>query len=270
MTGRSNVVDEGFNYRTVALRPGKIEEGLELMREIGILNFSINTEWGWNKKSSSLEFLKKNPWIEGAVFVDEDLDLGVLNALPNLKRVQLPDKFKGKLDFGEFVKLEVCRMKWNENQILNFDKALSLRHLYIYRLNQPGLSILRGFNQLIELELAYGYNSSLEGLGKNHLNLKKISFLYGSKLSDINALDKIPNLEELKIIGCKKLFDYSVLKQLQDLRNLVLGDGNPIGSLEFLSRSKISTGFIGVEVMDGDIEVLKSRNIDYRKFKSYS
>lgn len=270
VTGRRGSVEKGFFYRTVALRSDKVGEGIGLMKRLGIHNLSINSEWGWKAQKTDLSLVKEDSWIEGMDVIEQDLDLNFINDLPNIRRLLLPDKFKGKLDISRLPQLEVCRMKWNQKQIVNVDKARNMSCLMISRLKQEDLSVCKDLHNLEELELEYPYIVNLNGLGQQK-GLRRIKIAFAMNLLAIDVLAEVQgNLKDLTIIGCKKLFNYAVLARLKELGNLVIGDGNPIPSGNFLRETKVKTGFIGVEIADKDVSELKERNIDYRKFKGYS
>ncbi len=263
-------ITKGFFYRTVAIQSDNINGCLELMHRLGIKNLSINSQWGWDKENKNIDFVKENKWIEGVNIIDDDIEISGINNFINLKRLVLADKFKGILDFGNFKNLEVCRMKWNNKQHKNFDTLENIKYLMLSRLNRPDLKIVSNFKKLIEFEIVYGYNDSLEGLQGMQF-LRKLDLLYLQNLSNVEALEKInDSLKELKVIGCKKITDYSPIEQLEKLDMLVISEGNPIKSVSFLDKFNLKDGHIGVEVLDKKIDVLIKKKIGYKKFKSYS
>lgn len=257
-------------YRTVALQAKDISGSLSFMKQNGIKNLTINSEKGWSNSKKNLNFLKSETWIEGVDIMDNDIDVESVNTLPNLKRLLLPDRFFGVIDLLNFENLESLAATYNEKHLLNFEMCTKLKYLRIDHLSKENLLSLSNNKQLEELHLLYSPIKHLSGIEKLN-SLKTIYFHNLPKLENINEISHLhQNLKTLFIDGCKNIKTYTALEKLIGLRRFQILNSASINSVTFLSKFRnLEICFIGVEVLDKNVEILKSHNIKYKKYPSY-
>jgi len=182
----------------------------------------------------------------------------------------LPDKFKGTLDFNNFPHLELLFTKWNEKQMKNLEQAIGMRWFSISHFNHTDLNLFENFRRLTKFSILYSNIHTLHGIEKWNL-LKEMDLLNLPKLTDISALENLAlHLKDFDIEGCKRVTDYSVLEKLIALESIGIAEGNPIKSVSFLKKLPLTSGIIGVEVLDKQLDILQEKGIRYKKFKSYS
>lgn len=257
----------GF-FRTVLMQASKIAKCIKVMEKVGIKNITINHDFGWSPRIN-LDFLLSNTWIEGVDIVSNNIDVSNINYLTGLKRIQLADKVKGTIDFNNFKSLEVCAIKWNSKQFLNLDSSEALVYLNLTSFHQHDLSYFKNMEKLKELKLLYSKVESLDGI--ENLKLVKLFIWSLPRLENIAALDFLRDtLTDLQIYNCKKIKSYNAISDLKLLNRLQIIDSSPLKSasvLKYLNDIKLS--YIGVEVEDGNTELMDSMNIQYKKFKRY-
>jgi hypothetical protein len=260
----------GYSWKTLAMQGNNVQGCLDTMQKESIMDLAINSEWGWKPANKTPTFLRDNPWIEGVMIMDENLDLTALNGVSRLKRLYLTDTFKGVLDFKNFPKLELFYGKWNAKQLKNIDQAVHIEWASISRFNENDLTFLRNFHRMKEFRIMYSNIINLHGIG-DWQHVKKIELDNLPKLTDISELANVAShLRELSIFSCKRLTDYSVLSKLTSLESIIIGEGNPLGSADLLKDLPLKTGHLGIEVLDKQLRILDEKNITYKKFKSYS
>jgi len=266
----NDIGSSGHPKKELAIQGSNIRHCLDIMQKEGIKDLAINSQWGWSPKNKNPDFLKDTPWVEGVNIVSEDLDLSVLNGVSHLKRLMLPETFKGILDLSNFPKLELFYGRWNEKQIKNLDKATGMRRVSISRFNKENLMLFRNFKKLEYFRIFYSNILNLHGI-ENWDSLEEMDLLKLPKLTDISALENLAlHLKDFDIEGCKRVTDYSVLEKLIALESIGIAEGNPIKSVSFLKKLPLTSGIIGVEVLDKQLDILQEKGIRYKKFKSYS
>lgn len=257
------------NYDSLALDSRRLNECIEEMQRTGIKSVHLNSEFGW-KKSSSINFLQEHSWIEGVEILEDDIDVAVLNQMPNLKWLRLVGRsVKGQIDFNNLKNLLSFEAFWKKSNFLNFECCTSLQYVWISRCPWADFKILDGFIHLAKLKLHYGHLQTLHGISA----LRSMSSLHlGSfpHLSSVEELRFCNSLERLVIEKCKKIESYDALKDLRQLRALVLMESAPIDSVSFLGRfDNLEYAYMGLEILDKDVQVLKNKGIEFKRSKHY-
>jgi len=258
----------GF-FRMVAANAGSIAKTISVMQETGIINLAFNTEWGW-KKESKIDFIVQYPWIEGIAIIDNGISIEPLNKLPNLKRIQLADKVKGCIDFAGFEFLEVCALKWSDKQFINLENCRTLKYLNISAFNKADLAFFKGLQSLKELKILYNKIMNLNGI--EQMPLTSLSLWSLSKLQDISTIENLKKtIKKLHIYKCANINSYNPISVLDLLEEIQIIDSAPVQFGNMFNNLKcLKNGYIGVEVLDNKIDVLRERGVNYKKYKSYA
>lgn len=258
-----------FNYNDWALNSNKIEESIEMMLKHDLKNIAINSEWGF--KSKNLDFLKKYDWIEGVTIVGDGYDISVLNGLRNLKHLILNYNYKGSLDFSNFEFLKTCEIKWKNASIKNLENCKHLHYLGVFSFPEIEVSFIRELQELRCLKFFFGKIETLNGI--EHLKALKKLYLHNLySLRDIEAIKAIDNsLSDLFILNCNKISSYHPIGSLRKIETLFIENSNSTSNISFLENlDNLKKGYIGIEVLDGNLDFLKKKNLDYKKFKKYN
>jgi hypothetical protein len=258
----------GDNEKIVPILAQDIEQSLDVMKKEGIKNLAINSQWGGGS-IKKLDFLHDNQWIEGVMIVDNNVDIGPVNALNHLKRLNLPDRYTGVLDFKNIPGLERLFCRWNKKQLKNLGTATNLQWAWIFWINEVDMLMLKDLRKLKRFDTVYSKIQSLHGI-ENWESLEKLVLSKLPRLADVTALEKLAgHIKDFRVDSCKSLTDYSFLKKLTAMDTVCLGAGPPIQSVEFFKDLNLTSGFVGVEVLDKKLDVLDRMGIEYWKYKSY-
>lgn len=249
-----------------------LQEELTEMRRKGMENICISSFHGW-QVNTPITFLEANKWIKGIWILDEEIDITPLNNLLELQFLSFnyTKHTKGKIDFKNFPKLKhLSIISYAPKNMYNIGALTDLISFHCSRWNEIDLEII---SQNIELKkLTFDY-SKLENLkGIEHLkSLKQLDIYSAPSLKDISSLFEVKNsLSNLMFDLCPSIENFSVLEYLQNLETFVIQKSSPLDSVQFIKHlKKLRYAYIGSEVLDGDIEILKEKNIEYKKSKSY-
>lgn len=260
----------GSNPAFISLKWNKIDECFDEMRKRDIRCISINSFWGW-KKGKKIDFLAKYPWVEGISVVDEEIDISVINELRSIKWLQLTaSKYKGKVDFSNFPELNVLFCLWNNKDYSNLNSCKECQEVDVWKFVWNDFQLLKEMTKLRKISLNYGNLQSLNGI-ENFSCLEDLSFYSMPHLNSLGGLQKVAGtLERLSIQKCKKINDYNSLKELKNLRAFLLSESSAVDSVEFIhNMQKLDYAYIGVEVLDKKVSVLKERDFGFKKSKNY-
>ena len=248
-----------------------LEQSLKYIKEQGVRNIGINSNYGWGGQSNC-EFLNKHNWIEGVEIHINGLDLTPINSLKNIKYLNLSgNSYKGSVDLLDMNMINELNAGYNLGNLENLGKAVSLLKLEFYSWPHENL---RSLNILENLEWLEIYRSSklksLAGLEKLE-RLFRLKFYSVPKLVDVSSLcANSPSLKKLSFELAKKVEGFDVLDKLTNLESFYIYESAPIHSIQFLKKLKnLKYAYIGTEVLDGDVAFLEEKGIEYKKLKKY-
>lgn len=184
--------------------------------------------------------------------------LEAVEEMESLVDLSLSTYFKSKIDFTKLPKLRYCGLSWHKGtqSILN---VTSLTHLGIEELKAKDLTKL---SELVNLERLGIGNSSIEKLtGVESLTkLKKLDLSNCKKLTDFTPLKQLKNLEWLSIDGTKEVGNIEFVRNMTSLKILDVSDTNNIASIEPLKdlTGLKAVAFVGnkTTIVDGDLSYL--------------
>ncbi|WP_276504572.1 hypothetical protein [Terrimonas pollutisoli] len=251
-----------------SITPEKIDETVIQLKQKGIQHLTI-VNWA---KEASLNFLINQSWIKSLHLSIENIDITVVNTLKNLEYFECNyNNVKGAIDLVNFPNLKQLRIIHSTILYSNFEKLNNLQYLEVNRWPDEDLEGLKNLKKLEWVELNFAKKLvSLKGI---HY-LKELSFLKfysATKLEDISELKTIASsLSKLSFELVPKIKDFNVLNCLPNLERFYIFRSAPLSSVQFIKHLKnLKYAYIGTEVLDGDIKILKMKNIEYKKSKRY-
>lgn len=155
--------------------------------------------------------------------------------LKEMRKIYIHDKQKFTFDVSRFTKLQhLGGDYWNG--LINLDKAYSLTSLVICKYPFPNLV---QFSALRNLEVLHIYGSKIQNLdGVEKLSIRELSLARNNKLDDIHKINEVSSLENLEIECCKKLLDFSFLKDNFYIEDLFIDKLDSIDFVESMPNLK--------------------------------
>lgn len=262
--------DTGLKF--VNIVANKLDECLELMQKKGCENICISSAHGW-KKGMSIEFLQRLPWLKGLWIVDDEIDFSLINSCINLEflSINYTKVSKGKINFQNLSKLKALSMNYyTPSNMANIEELMNLTYLYFSRWPYKDLKYISGNSKLQNLILDFSKFENLNGI-EDFKQLKKLKVYSAPNLKSIDQIKPLTSiLENVYFELCPKIERYTVVDLMYNLESFYIARSAPIHSVQFLkSTPKLRYAYIGVEVIDKDIQVLKDKGVEYKKVKTY-
>jgi hypothetical protein len=215
-----------------------LEDCIKSIVLYGIEHIHIQTE--------NIDFLKdsrlKN--LKGISLQFPVKDLSPLFLFPKLTHLSLCEKITQTFDFSKFKNLisiggripkknihfeQLKNLKYAylraypKNDLSELSNFPDLRTLNMYNLsieNFKGLEKLSNLEELI-IERA-GKLKTLEGIGRENTNLKRILIFNAKNLKDPNALTLVPNLKDIRLTKIPQLNSLKFLEKLENIEDVYI------------------------------------------------
>lgn len=255
----------------------------ETMDMLDNVNISIDgvlqlDEWD----DAFIEFINVNNIygleLKGSKYENTKFSLSILKSLPKLKYLRILGKYK-KMEY-KFIEslenLEQLSLGDYEAYELDFSKLKNLKSYFspIKHYDHPifdcknieffgtntNLENIEPIGKLTKIKELYLFSKKLKDLkGIEKLeNLQLLKIDYGHNLQDISVLSKLNKLDTLSLYACKKLENLNAISKIKNLRWLQFDECGTIESLCPLMHNQhleyIAFGDTIVE--DGNIECL--------------
>lgn len=247
-----------------------LDECLSQMQKQGIEYININASFGWTP-GSTLDFLKDNTWIKGLWLGQDDLDLTPVNYLTQLNYFGFSgNNYRGTLDFANIPNLAFLTHTWDKKVFKNFEACEKLETLTLYRCPYTDLSPISHFKKLKQITLNFTRIESLAGV--ETLNeLFNVDIYSAPKLKTIDSLAHIAShLKKLSFELCPNIENYSVLDKMAQLETFYIFRSAALHSVAFIkSQKNLKYAYIGADVLDKNVEILKEKKIEFKKSKLY-
>jgi Leucine-rich repeat (LRR) protein len=235
----------------------RLDDCRRICLDEGITALAINNVNGF--ALPTLEFLRRFQFVTHIDLFSKGTGwaLEPLSSLPALRALRVGYETKAPIPSNVLQHLEYLSIYWAVGFPVEQCKRLGVLRLQKYNPPSRSLSELAR-STITQLELAMTTIESLdgvEGLG----NLKSLDVDYASHLANINALVRIrQRLEWLRISRAKSLDLPGAIRELTNLRTLVLNKCKPLKSIDFLNEMVAldEFRFVDVDVADGDLTPL--------------
>ncbi|MCL1991491.1 MAG: hypothetical protein FWG66_00895 [Spirochaetes bacterium] len=182
-----------------------LEEGIAYVKKHKIKDVCI---WPEDEKNytADLDFLQGLDFIENFEWLVPLSKKSSIEGIYNLSRLRYLRWASGNdfnIDFSKLTTIEDMNICYHK-QLLNFEKLINLKELFVQPVKTANLQFLSGLKSLEDLRLRGGGLASLEGL-EHCAKLKKLFIQSCYKLIDVSAvLRKLKNIEWVVIQSCKK------------------------------------------------------------------
>ncbi|KNC92030.1 hypothetical protein [Trabulsiella odontotermitis] len=193
------------------------------------------------------------------------IDMSPLYGMANIKKITM-QYLKGSIDFSKFRALETLYITKADAEIdaLNINTLTNLLLVSIKNSNCEFISSIRNLNTLRISSTSIENLSGIEFLS----NLKSLRITYSPNIVDISTINKIKTLSYLYVEKCRKLTDFSFLKDNESICNLFLSD---VDSLSFIPGMKSIENIKFWNLKDGDLSYLLNsstlKNVDFHPHK---
>jgi hypothetical protein len=245
-------------------------ENLLQIQKQGIEYININASFGWTR-GTTLDFLKDNTWIKGLWLVEDNLDLTPVNYLTQLNYFGFSgNNYRGTLDFGNISNLTFLTHRWDKKVFKNFEACEKLETLEIYRCPYIDSKPISHFKKLKQLTLNFTKIESLAGIETLN-DLFNVDIYSAPKLKTIDSLEHIAcHLKKLSFELCPKIENFSVLDSMTELETFYIYRSAPLHSVSFIkNQHNLKYAYIGADVLDKNVEILREKKIEFKKSKLY-
>lgn len=192
-------------------------------------------------------------------FGSDHFDYSPIYSLPNIKSVccrtqyGIKEQYKTSIDYSQIQGItEISAAGLGH---IGYEKVPSLETLWLSNSKKhKNCNDISCSAHLKDVTLMQCNVLSLDGIEKYHA-LQSISLCYNRSLTDISALSRLGDvLRVLEIENCPKVTDFSILEKLVNLEHLRLYGPNHLPSLRFLNQmKKLKTFTFTMDVEDGDL-----------------
>lgn len=226
---------------TVWFSPHNIEQSIKATEKLKIDHIFLQTK--------TLDFLKDKRLkkVKGISVQFKIDDLSPLYLFKNLTHLGIYEDNSVEFDFSFFPNL-IFLNGIGPKKYRNFNKLIKLKYTYLRSYNKKDFS---EFSNCKKLEILEIYSLNCQNFnGLNRLgNLNEIKLEMCPKLTTLNGIGILnTNLEKVHLINCKKLTDASALASVKSLSDLYLYKVTKLNSLDFLnSLNSIKELFIHPE-----------------------
>jgi len=247
----------GLTGRRCRISSRTLEEHIALVNRYQLENAKIFCR--------DLSFITKCPTLKNVDIIPDDnagdnFDYSPLYQLPQLKRVHCStvygteDQYKCSVDYsqmGELVELDV-----SGDGHIGYERIPTLEILWISRNKKhKHLDDISCSNVLKDLTLLQTAVQTLKGIEKCRA-MQSVALYHNRALADLSSLERVAGtLRALDIESCGKITDFSVLEKLTNLEHLRLYGSQTLPNLEFLcGMKKLKTFTFTMDVEDGNLE----------------
>jgi hypothetical protein len=222
-----------------------------------------------DSQDNDLSYLTLFKDIEYIKIPREAENLDFLYELPNLKGMNLYSSCLNKLDITQFKDLKDLFIN-EDDSIINFEDFNNIKSLYLNQFKFKDLNnIVKLDIEMLTIDFCEKLES-LEGIEKLP-NLNELIIIYCKKLSNISKLKEIKNkLIKLSLFDCNRINDFQVFNELNNLEELKLINDNPKGmifDIQFLQKMHNLQVFVSnFKIKKDDLTLLRQvKNVEIIK-----
>lgn len=255
---KPNLASEPFFY----FNSDKLDENIAFVKKNKIVNLTlIPNPDGYNLKN--LDFLKELPFIKniGMGTCKQIDNYDGLSFLQNLETLGIaPDK-KVRVDLSNLVNLKSLAFTYTP-KITGFERLKNLETLIAGSGSDEfyNIDIFSNFKRLKTLTLAQAIITNLNFLKENTI-LEKLTFTHMRRSFDLEGIQNLKNsLKKLSFSSSKKISNVELISELVNLEWLIFSDSIVLENAEFIKNLKkleaLSVGGSSYFI-DGDLRSIK-------------
>lgn len=251
------------------------ESYLDQLINKNIKELELNIGKGW-RNNGNVDFLKFLPNLKSIIILDQPLkSIEPVHYLTELQSINISAYCKTPVNFTSFPNLINCSFEWIKGSKSLFE-CKNLRTLGINNFDEKDSSL---FSQLVNLEKLTVLNSKTENLeGVFYLkNLTYLSIANLKRLTSLQGIEKLYNIEDLEIQTCKGIKNISEVFKLKTLKRFFVVDSGDIDSIKGIEELTELTTFLFYEstnIVDGDLSPLfklkRLSKVSFQNRKHYS
>jgi hypothetical protein len=227
------------------------------IRREGITALYLNSAKGWC--DNDVSFLRSIPQIEELAISTSALSgLESLEALANLRELEITCSTRSQVDFTRLVHLERVYLYWWKGAESLFGCS-NLSRVYLDKVAGFPPAWTDKWSSVLDLTIANSRLLDLDAVS-GLTQLEKLELHNLRQLTDFTPIARLQRLRWLSIRGCKGLASLDFVDRLRSLEVLLLDEGGSIPTLAPLSgvASLKALSFTGsTSVEDGDLGVLE-------------
>ena len=171
-------------------------------------------------------------FVDEVNIIDSNIeDISFIYNFPNVKKLNIQNDDRTKVDFSKFENLERLFLTWRKG-VINLFNHKSLKYLRLDKFKEKVLDIDPDI-PLNELWVTQSPVKNLSSLGRlKHLRILDLSYL--RCLESIAWIKDLNSLEELRIHSCKSIMDWEAIGKLSNLKRLCLSNCGILNDIDFL------------------------------------
>jgi Leucine-rich repeat (LRR) protein len=207
-------------YKVVHLLDGSlIDESVQLVNEGKADGINFNFSRNFPKSIDAIRNAPLTRYIQINDYVG-DFDYSAINSLQNLESLSIYTTDSKEINFQNFPLLMSAAINWRPRASSLFD-AVSLEELFLGKYQSVDLVKLEKLKNLKYLRINTGSVQMLKGI-EQLINLEKLYLMQTTKLRDITGIESLKNLKYLRIDNCKAIENIDTVSKLKHLSTIEL------------------------------------------------
>jgi len=269
------VIEQGVYGPRIVMQGPWSKAALKAAQRVEAKEIELNYAKGWSGKD--LRFLRDLPELEAFEIIDWTTDdIGAVNELLELRRLEVSTYCKTELRFNEFPALEECALEWRPKASSIFEHQ-GIKRLFMNKYPGRDLTNLSQMTSLESLRLASPARlvrlRGVESLRK----LTRLELSYATRLTSLAGVEKLTRLVALEINTCRKVQEITPVAGLRQLKELAVNNCGDIETIQPVMGLKDLESFLfweSTNVVDGDLSPLlglpKLESVAFAERRHYS
>ena len=259
---------ENIPYQVLLLdKKATYKKGIDYALANGINQIEINLDLNQKELASLKNIPLKGLEIRG---IQSKVDITFLNELETLEYLAINSLVYGEIDFCLLKNLIHLNYDATNLTITNIEKADELKVLHVFNYKDSSLASFGHIN-IEEISIYHSSIINLDALAECQF-LKSVTVENSRNLRSIEGVGNSAKcLEELALRNCKNFSNYTILHPLHNLKDLYLLNCGAIKDASIFSNlNKLRYGYIDINILDGNVDLLMQMPIIFKNFKHYN
>jgi len=259
---------ENIPYQVMIInKKTQFKKGIEYIKENDIKKLELNIEL----TQDDLEQIAQLPILGISIKNHKnELDINIINKMRSLEYLSLQGNFEGQLNFEYLNKIMYLDFSSKEIKFNKIEEAKNIKQIVLY--DYKGVSV-QSINSS-SLENIQIYNSDIETLDfiQDSKCLKKVEIENCKNLTSIYSLRASSlTIKELALRNCKKLTDYSVISNLQNIEIIYLLNCGDLKNADIFQNLKnLKYGSININIEDGNVDEIINLPIIFKNYSHFN